>query len=145
MNRQKATPKVGDVSTPARDTVACERVPSHIERLHYDGISSSSMQVMFHPPLTPPNLWSDMRAAHHLLLTDPKKIATSATRRMRSRRRRVAPLDRSGCGRGFAFTTRDFAIGSGRIIARGVRVNRSFRRGFGVQPAFRACNPSYST
>ncbi|HEV7691781.1 MAG TPA: TauD/TfdA family dioxygenase [Hyphomonadaceae bacterium] len=67
-------PFIGDFSTPARDNVEGERVPSYIESLHYDGISSYSMQATFNTPLTTPNLWSDMRAAYQLLPADLKKV-----------------------------------------------------------------------
>jgi Taurine catabolism dioxygenase TauD, TfdA family len=67
-------PFIGDFSSPARDPVAGERVPSYIESLHYDGISSYSVQATFNTPLTTPNLWSDMRAAYQLLPADLKKV-----------------------------------------------------------------------
>jgi hypothetical protein len=67
-------PFIGDFSSAARDHVEAERIPSYIETLHYDGISSYSVQATFNTPLTTPNLWSDMRAAYQLLPADLKKV-----------------------------------------------------------------------
>jgi alpha-ketoglutarate-dependent taurine dioxygenase len=67
-------PFIGDFSSPARDSITEQRVPSYIESLHYDGISSYSVQASFHTPLTTPNMWVDMRATYAGLPSDLKAV-----------------------------------------------------------------------